>query len=60
MSDVSSLYGVSNLSNNFILNGLFYIGKTRAKQQTQHLVGINTFKIATGKFTVTTYSLESI
>jgi hypothetical protein len=60
MSDFISLYGIRNLNKSFILHGLFSIGKTRAKQHTQHLVGANTFKTATGKTTVTTYNLESI
>ena len=60
MSDFVSLYGISNLNKNFILHGLLSIGKTRAKQQTQHLIGPNTYRTATGKTTVTTYNLESI
>ena len=60
ISDFASLYGVNKINSNFILQGLFSVGKTRAKQKTQHLVGINTFKAATGKSKVNTYSVESI
>ena len=60
ISDFASLYGVNKINNNFILQGLFSVGKTKAKQKTQHLVGINTFKAATGKSKVNTYSVESI
>ncbi len=60
LSDFISLYGVNKINNSFILQGLFSAGKTSAKQKTQHLVGINTFKAATGKSNVTTYSVESI
>jgi hypothetical protein len=60
ISDFASLYGVNKINNNLILQGLFSVGKTRANQKTQHLVGINTFKAATGKSKVNTYSVESI
>ena len=60
ISDFASLYGVNKINSNFILQGLFSVGKTNAKQKTQHLVGINTFKAATGKSKVNTYSVESI
>lgn len=60
ISDVVSLYGTSNLSNNFILHGLFSVGKIRSKQKTQRLVDIGKYKTANAKFNVNKYNLETI
>ena len=41
-SDVFPLYGISELTNDFILQGLASVGKGSSEQQTQRKIGILT------------------
>lgn len=60
ISDIISLYGISNLNNNLTLHGLLSIGKIKAKQKIRRLIGLNLHKAATGKFTANIYSAQGI
>ena len=59
-SDVFSLYGVSELINDFILQGLASIGRIQVKQQTQRKIDINKFKTVYSSFDVDSYSAEAV
>jgi len=59
-SDVFSLYGISELTNDFILQGLASVGKIQVKQQTQRKIDINRFRTVYGSFDVDSYSAEAV
>jgi len=59
-SDVFSLYGISELTNDFILQGLISVGKIQVKQQTQRKIDINRFRTVYGSFDVDSYSAEAV
>lgn len=59
-SDVFSLYGISELTNDFILQGLASVGKIQVKQQTQRNIGNNKIKTVYSSFDVDSYSAEAV
>lgn len=59
-SDVFSLYGISELTNDFILQGLASVGRIQVKQQTQRKIDINRFRTVYGSFDVDSYSAEAV
>lgn len=60
ISDVFALYGVSEVTNDFILQGLASVGKIQVKQHTQRKIGDNKFKTVYSNFNVDVYSAEAI
>ena len=59
-SDVFSLYGISELTNDFILQGLASVGRIQVKQQTQRKIDINRFRTVYDSFDVDSYSAEAV
>lgn len=59
-SDVFSLYGISELTNDFILQGLASVGRIQVKQQTQRKIDINRSRTVYGSFDVDSYSAEAV
>lgn len=60
ISDVFSLYGVSEVTNDFTLQGLASVGKIQVKQHTQRKIGENKLKTVYSNFDVDVYSAEAI
>lgn len=59
VSNMFSVYGITKLSKNFILHGLFSTGQIGVKQKSQRLVG-GSYVPVSSKFNVNVYTLESV
>lgn len=58
VSDIISLYGIGNLSNNLVFHGLLSVGKIKIKHTTPHLVDLNTYETAFSNYKANIYSAE--
>jgi len=60
VSNIMSIYGITKLRDNLLLQGLFSAGKITAKQKSNRLIDIGTYKTAFGNLEIDTYSAETI